>query len=203
MSKVLVTEGHLEAIADAIRAKNGSYDTYSPGEMAAAIRAIPTSGIIPAGTVNISENGTVDVTQYASAAVNVQPALQAKTVTQNGTVTPDSGYDGLSSVVVNVQGGGGSAILLAENTYSISDSYTYDKTVTVSESGTYKIAVQAYTSNLTVKINDVSQTLAIEVSGDYTRLYSATISMSAGDVIDIYATSTGRSTVTAFIVKEE
>lgn len=114
MSKVLVTEGHLEAIADAIRAKNGSYDTYSPGEMAAAIRAIPTSGIIPAGTVNISENGTVDVRQYASAAVNVQPALQAKTATQNGTVTPDSGYDGLSSVVVSVPGCGGYWLFMDE-----------------------------------------------------------------------------------------
>lgn len=72
MSKVLVTESYLEDIADAIRSKNGSSDTYTPGQMAGAIEDIPTGGgITPTGTINISENGTYDVTQYASAAVEV------------------------------------------------------------------------------------------------------------------------------------
>lgn len=34
--------------------------------------------------------------------INGEPILQSKTVTQNGTVSPDSGYDGLSSVTINV-----------------------------------------------------------------------------------------------------
>lgn len=107
MAKVLVTEGYLTDIADAIRSKNGAATTYRPGDMAAAIQAIPTGGITPTGTKQITQNGTHDVTQYASANVNVQPNLQSKTITQNGTVTPDQGYDGLSEVVVNVSGGGG------------------------------------------------------------------------------------------------
>lgn len=106
MSKVLVTESHLNNIAEAIRAKNGASTTYRPGDMAAAIQAIPT-GITPTGAVNITQNGAHDVTEYASANVNVQPNLQSKTATENGTVTPDQGYDGLSSVVVNVSGGSG------------------------------------------------------------------------------------------------
>ena len=110
MSRAMITETHLTAIANAIRGKNGSSDTYTPPQMAAAIQAIPT-GITPTGTKNITQNGTHDVTQYASANVNVQPNLQSKTATENGTVTPDPGYDGLSSVLVDVSGGGGGSIL--------------------------------------------------------------------------------------------
>lgn len=103
MSKVLVTEYSLESIADAIRAKNGTQNTYKPGQMAAAIQALDTSGIHPTGTKQITANGTTDVTNYASANVNVQPTLQTKTASANGDVEPDSGYDGLSKVTVNVQ----------------------------------------------------------------------------------------------------
>lgn len=106
MSRALITESYLTGIANAIRTKLGVPDTYTPPQMAAAIESIPT-GITPTGTKNITQNGTHDVTQYASANVNVQPNLQSKTVTENGTVTPDQGYDGLSAVVVNVSGGGG------------------------------------------------------------------------------------------------
>lgn len=70
MTKVLVTESHLSDIADAIRAKNGSETEYRPGDMAAAIGGIP-AGITPSGTISITQNGTVDVTNYASAAVSV------------------------------------------------------------------------------------------------------------------------------------
>lgn len=72
MTKVLVTESSLEAIADAIRTKNGSGSTYKPGQMAAAIRAIQT------------------------------PNLEALSITQNGNYTPSSGKNGFSSVAVNV-----------------------------------------------------------------------------------------------------
>lgn len=44
MSQVLVTESHLEDIADAIRDKLGVSTTYRPGDMAAAIESIDTAG---------------------------------------------------------------------------------------------------------------------------------------------------------------
>ena len=56
----------------------------------------------PSGNIDITQNGTVDVTDYETANVDVQPMLQSKSVTENGTVTADEGYDGLSAVEVNV-----------------------------------------------------------------------------------------------------
>lgn len=72
------------------------------------VSAIPSEYIIPTGTKSITENGTgIDVAQYASVDVAVPisstPTLQTKTATpteQQQTVSPDSGYDGLSSVTV-------------------------------------------------------------------------------------------------------
>lgn len=137
MSKVLVTESSLAGIAEAIRAKSGSSDTYTPGQMAAAIEAIPT-GVTPTGTVNITQNGTVNVTDYASAAVAVPNsyaagdegkvvsggALVAQTarasqITENGTYdTTDN-----NSVTVNVSGGGGGSIVFYD--YALFDGNGY------------------------------------------------------------------------------
>ena len=44
MAKVLINETSLSGIAEAIRAKNGSSETYKPSEMAAAIEAIEAGG---------------------------------------------------------------------------------------------------------------------------------------------------------------
>lgn len=86
MSKVLVTESHLGDIADAIRAKNGSADTYRPGDMPAAIAAIPNSyaagdegKVVSNGELvtqiaraaEISENGQYDTTYNNSVTVNI------------------------------------------------------------------------------------------------------------------------------------
>lgn len=71
MVNVLVQESSLQAIADAIREKTGVQETYTPGQMAEAIEEISGGGIIPTGEIEITSNGTYDITNYASAEVDV------------------------------------------------------------------------------------------------------------------------------------
>lgn len=74
MSKVLVTKSSLEDIADAIRVKNGAATTYKPGQMAAAIAALPSSSTL--GTKTVTANGTYQASNdnldgYSSFTVNI------------------------------------------------------------------------------------------------------------------------------------
>lgn len=87
MSKVLCEKSDLVAIADSIRSKTGSTDGMKVAEIPQKIEAIETGSNI-----------------------NIQ-ASKSITYTSNGTatITPDEGYDALSSVdvTVNVASGGG------------------------------------------------------------------------------------------------
>ena len=85
-----------------------SPDTGYDGLSSVTVEAIPNTYIIPTGTKSITENGTgIDVTSYAAVDVSVSggsaPVLQTKSVSPTEsaqTVTPDTGYDGLSEVSV-------------------------------------------------------------------------------------------------------
>ena len=128
-SKVVVTRSKLDLLADSVSAKSGESLPLTIGEMKVAVDGIVLNsqiigdgelevdendylyfddngggGITPTGTINITTNGTHDVTNYASANVNVSTSVQTQTKSatpseSQQTITPDSGYY-LSSVTV-------------------------------------------------------------------------------------------------------
>lgn len=142
MAVVAISDSILTDIADAIRSKNGTEDTYKPSEMPDAIEAISGGGITPTGTKNITANGTnIDVAQYAYADVDVPNTYasgdegkvvsngslvsqSSDTVTTNGTVDTTL----INSLTVNVSGGGGNNNF-AKGSFTIETgvtTYTFD-----------------------------------------------------------------------------
>lgn len=88
---------------------NLTNNTAELNKILAAVNALPEAGgggINPTGTIEITENGTHDVTNYATAEVNVpskEPVLQEGNATptkSRQTFNPPSGVDGFSKFVV-------------------------------------------------------------------------------------------------------
>lgn len=84
MGIAYIQESSLTAIANAIRLKNGSSDTYTPVEMAEAIGNLSIGG---------GSNGN-----------STEIVLQSKSITPTSSiqeVVADAGFNGLSKVTVN------------------------------------------------------------------------------------------------------
>lgn len=68
------------------------------------VKPIPEEYIIPEGQIQIEQNGVFNVTSYASASININPLLQSKNAEPmivQQIISPDNGYYGLSSVIIN------------------------------------------------------------------------------------------------------
>lgn len=143
-------------------------------------------------------NTTVDGTTYTdietievggkSIALVGQAALQEKTATVNGEVTPDSGYDGLSKVTVNVSGGGSTLITksITENgTYNASsdnaDGYS-SVTVDVPQ-GITPTGSQTFTQNGTYDVTNLAQAIVnVSGGGGLPNVETGTYTITATDV---------------------
>jgi hypothetical protein len=121
-------------------------DSGYDGLLEVTVNAIPSSYVIPSGSVDITANGTHNVSGKASVNVNVsaQLKLQQKTVTptkSKQTVKSDSSYDGLSEVIVN----------------AIPDEYISPSgSLNITENGTYDIKAKA---NVVVNVESEKPTL--------------------------------------------
>ena len=127
MSKVLCEKSDLVAIADSIRSKTGSTDGMKVAEIPQKIEAIETGSNI-----------------------NIQ-ASKSITYTSNGTatITPDEGYDGLSSVDVTVDVSGGEDVIIKRVTFKPSSNYllSNDKCVVTHNCGKIPKAVFIFSDN--------------------------------------------------------
>ena len=88
MGNKLYEESSVQAIANAIRSKLGTLETYTIGEMADAVSSISGGGT---GTLDINENGTYNVGDYDNVDVNVEQ-YGKPVVPQTGTWQYKSTY---------------------------------------------------------------------------------------------------------------
>ena len=116
------------------------------------VQKIPAQYIIPSGNIQITENGTYDITSKESVNVDVQPNLQIKSATpttSSQNITADEGYNGLSSVSISAVDSSIDSNIVASNikngvsilgvTGTLNEGITPSGELAITENGTYDV----------------------------------------------------------------
>lgn len=137
-----------------------------------------SAGEVVSGTLNITTNGTKDVTNYASVSVNVSggggATLQSKSVSftptesaQSSAVTPDTGYDGLSEVNVSVAAVSSTYVGTGVTRKAAATITPTTSTQTIA-SGTYLTGTQTIPGDLNLVGSNIRKNISIfGVTGTY------------------------------------
>lgn len=205
MTKVLTDPKYYTAIANAIRAKNGSTTSYKPSGMADAITALTTSGITEhTVTLKQTKNQTISVTAEMSDSTGTSQS------SNDTTLTPRVGYLSLS---VGASHGytAGNLIINGETKTVTRTRVPFDKDYVISAEGAVSSlpAEYAYWVILDKGVLGVfSPTLPggtekVQLSQDGTKFLAASVSTAALTVLKKltpYATTNGSTWATDVIV---
>ena len=188
----------------------GDYDVVAATRKEKLLEEIAGSGLIrPEGSIEITENGTYDVTEYASAVVDTPVPTGTLQITENGTynvaeyASAEVGVPTPKLSKVNVQNDLSDAISVMHSlkiradgsiaytaTYSIDgettgELYTSFGTTAYGCNGLIEIRVPAsYSAGLNVSLSGDYQTvkeIARETSGNFVNIYLNIISISYTD----------------------
>ncbi len=165
MANVLVQESSLSDIADSIRAKNGTQDTYKPSQMAAAIDAISTGTDTSDATLNSAGQMLSGVTAYANGVKytgNIPSKTSGDLTASGATVTVPAGHyaNGASKSVAS-----GSATTPATG-------ITANPTISVNSSGLITASVsanQSITPSVSPGYVSIGTAGAVSVNGSGTK----------------------------------
>lgn len=143
-------------------------------------KTVSTEGVVISGTKTITENGTHDVTSYASAEVNVPGIVPSgsKTITANGTHDVEQ----YKSAVVNVPLPSGTKTITANGTYNVTDYVTavvnvpLPSGINAISSGTFRLSQDHADATVSYRIQH-----GLSVIPNFYIVYAANGSVIAGD----------------------
>ena len=209
MAKYATLYALFTAIANALRGKTGGTGNIVADDFPAVIDGLDTEGIAPTGTKTITSNGTHDVTNYASAVVNVPTPAQmtvVRTVTVAADVVGTKNYQMLTGdefIKAHYADEGFSAVLIPltpveAGTNVVHFNYTGNRNIGSSNIARYGLGYRSTNANtvavqhLVTPINGkgYSQNLRVDSSGNFYQYLHTDYVLKAGTYLIVLTCTT-------------